>query len=304
MTQDSSTVIFWGLVDPQTLGMRLTAQQGKFCMILQPARGFVVINPTCYQNALVRWGWNLGCALVDLLTILGDRNEERHSHTMTATKDQMNAMRRNWSAEADDDEIRNRILTLRTLYDWPALKAVIKVSPVEQGADSAGANFLTDLFNILDIHGQSGHGFRVEKNEFLTPQRVTGARNALKLLILAMFYIDWQVLRQDEGKKQELERHYDFAEALGRRMQRQGLERANHPHDSRKFYMGDVSFASLNYDPITLWLQSIANRNLNRSPAVPHVGVPAHRLQIFHDLGHLIPSRRISKRNPETRWHP
>ena len=174
----------------------------------------------------------------------------------------------------------------------------------EQGADGAGANFLTDLLNILDIHGRSGHGFRVKENEFLTPQRVAGARNALKLLILAMFYIDWQVLRQDEGKKQELERHYDFAEALGRRMQRQGLERANHPHDSRKFYMGDVSFASLNYDPIALWLQSIANRNLNGSPAVPHVGVPAHRLQIFHDLGHLIPSRRISPRNPETRWHP
>lgn len=304
MTQDSSTVIFWGAGATATLGMRLTAQQGKFLHDL--ATGERDPSPLIQRvtDALGDGAEPWVAALVDLLTILGDGNEERHSHTMTVTKDQMNAMRRNWSAEADDDGIRNRVLTLRTLYDWPALKAVIKVSPVEQGADSAGANFLTDLFNILDIHGQSGHGFRVEENEFLTPQRVTGARNALKLLILAMFYIDWQVLRQDEGKKQALECHYDFAEALGRRMQRQGLERANHPHDSRKFYIGDVSFASLNYDPIALWLQSIANRNLNQSPAVPHVGVPAHRLQIFHDLGHLIPSRRISPRNPETPWHP
>ena len=304
MTQDSSTVIFWGAGATATLGMRLTAQQGKFLYDLaigerdsSPLRRRVA---NAVGDGVEPWV----SALVDLLTILGDGNEERHSH-ITTTKDQMDAMRRNWSAGADDDEIRGRILTLRTLYDWPALKDVIKVSLGEKGADGAGANFLTDLLNILDIHGQSGHGFRVEKNEFLTPQRVAGARNALKLLILVMFYIDWQVLRQDEGKKQALECHYDFAEALGRRMQRQGVEKAEeYPHDSREFYMGDVSFASLNYDPIALWLQSIANRNLNQSPAVPHVGVPAHRLQIFHDLGHLIPSRRISPKNPETRWHP
>ena len=304
MTQDTRTVIFWGAGATATLGMRLTAQQGKFLHDLATGEKGSPPLRQRVANAVGDGSEPWVAALVDLLTILGDGNEERHSH-ITTTKDQMDAMRRNWSVGADDDEIQDRILTLRALYDWPALKDVIKVvSPVEQGTGGAGANFLTDLFNILDIHGQSGHGFRVEENKFLTPQRVTGARNALKLLILAMFYIDWQVLRQDEGKKQALECHYDFAEALGRRMQRQGLERANHPHDSRKFYMGDVSFASLNYDPIALWLQSIANRNLNQSPAVPHVGVPAHRLQIFHDLGHLIPSRRISPRNPETRWHP
>lgn len=302
MTQDGSTVIFWGAGATATLGMRLTSQQGKFLHDLATGKKDSSSLSQRVAKAVGVGAEPWVAALVDLLTILGDGNEKHHTQV---TDQQMDAMSRNWSVGADDDEIRGRILTLRTLYDWPALKDVIKVvSPVEQGADGAGANFLTDLFNILDIHGQSGHGFRVEENEFLTPQRVAGARNALKLLILAMFYIDWQVLRQDEGKKQALECHYDFAEALGRRMQRQGLERANHPHDSRKFYMGDVSFASLNYDPIALWLQSIANRNLNQSPAVPHVGIPAHRLQIFHDLGHLIPSRRIRERNPETRWHP
>ena len=305
MTQDTRTVIFWGAGATATLGMRLTAQQGKFLHDLATGEKGSPPLRQRVANAVGDGSEPWISALVDLLTILGDGNEKHHTQLTIVTDQQMDAMRRNWSVGADDDEIRDRILTLRALYDWPALKDVIKVvSPVEQGADGAGANFLTDLFNILDIHGQSGHGFRVEENEFLTPQRVTGARNALKLLILVMFYVDWQVLRQDEKKKQALECQYDFAEALGRRMQRQGLERANYPHDSRKFYMGDVSFASLNYDPIALWLQSIANRNLNQSPAVPHVGVPAHRLQIFHDLGHLIPSRRISARNPETRWHP
>ena len=219
----------------------------------------------------------------------------------------MDTMRRNWRPSAGDDEIRNRIATLRTLYDWPALKAVIDVCPGAQGG-----NFqLIDLFNVLDMHGQSGHGFRVEEGKFLTPQRVLGARNALKMLLHTMFYIDWQYGR--EANRSDLGHHYDFAKALGRRMQRQGLKLAGRhiPFDSRKFYMGEVSFASLNYDPIALWCQFVANRDLNTCAGVPHVGCPASKLQIFHDLGHFVAGPRVKGwdpkrkgRDPETPWHP
>ena len=201
----------------------------------------------------------------------------------------MEAMRRNWRHGADNDEIRNRIVTLRTLYDWPALKAVIKVCPGVQGD---GKSFqLNDLFNVLDMHGQSGHGFRVKEREFLTPQRVLGARNALKMLLQTMLYIDWHYGR--EVNRRSLERHYDFAKELGRRMQQQGLKLAESgiSFDSRKFYMGDVCFVSLNYDPIALWCQFVANRDLNRCP--PHIGCPASRLQVFHDLGHFVAGSRV-----------
>ena len=212
-------------------------------------------------------------------------------------------MRRNWRHGAGDDELRKRIVTLRTLYDWPALKAIVNVCPGAQG-DSFQLN---DLFNVLDMHGQSGHGFRVKEGEFLTPQRVLGARNALKMLLHTMFYIDWQY--GHEAKRGDLERHYDFAKALGRRMQRQGLDLAggNTLFDSRKFYLGDVSFVSLNYDPIALWCQFVANRDLNRSSGAPHVGCPASRLQIFHDLGHFVAGPRVEHRedrDPKTPWHP
>ena len=197
---------------------------------------------------------------------------------------------------------------MRTLYDWPALKAVIDVCPGAQGG-----NFqLIDLFNVLDMHGQSGHGFRVEEGKFLTPQRVLGARNALKMLLHTMFYIDWQYGR--EAKRSDLGHHYDFAKALGRRMQRQGLKLAGRhiPFDSRKFYMGEVSFASLNYDPIALWCQFVANRDLNTCAGVPHIDCPASRLQIFHDLGHFVAgprvkgwdSKKMKSRDPKTPWHP
>ena len=195
---------------------------------------------------------------------------------------------------------------MRTLYDWPALKAVINVCPGVQG--DGGKSFqLNDLFNVLDMHGQSGHGFRVKEGKFLTPQRVLGAHNALKMLLQTMLYIDWHYGR--EANRGVLEHHYDFAKALGRRMQRQGLELAGGDisFDSRDFYMGDVSFVSLNYDPIALWCQFVANRDLNRCAGVPHVGCPASRLQIFHDLGHFVAGGRVGTRDDrdsETPWHP
>ena len=302
MTQHIQTVIFWGAGATAGLGMRISTQQEKYIRHLATAGKDTPSLPDRVNNALDSQAESWAPALVDLLTILGDVNQAHPTPIFTA--EQMDAMRRNWSARASDDEIRGRILALHLLYDWPALKAVVNVCPVEEGSDRPGGNFLNDLFNILDIHSQSGHGFRVERNAFLTPQRVTGARNALKLLILALFYIDWQVLRHDPEKRNTLEQHYRFAEALGRRMQRQGLERVGQPFDSRDFYMGDVSIASLNYDPIALWFQTVANRTLNRSPDVPHVDVPARRMQIFHDLGYIIPSTRISERNPGTIWHP
>ena len=215
-------------------------------------------------------------------------------------------MRCNWQHGADEDEIRNRIITLRTLYDWPALKAVINVCPGVQG--DGGKSFqLNDLFNVLDMHGQSGHGFRVKEREFLTPQRVLGARNALKMLLHTMLYIDWHYGRMEN--KRILEHHYDFAKALGRRMQQQGreLDGSRTHFDSRDFYMGDVSFVSLNYDPIALWCQFVANRELNRCASVPHIGVPASRMQVFHDLGHFVAGPRVGTRkdrDSETPWYP
>ena len=217
-------------------------------------------------------------------------------------------MRRNWRPGADEGELRQHISKLRTLYDWPALQAAIRVCP---GVATEGGRFeLNDLFNLLDMHGQSGHGFRKGHgkgaSEFLTPQEVVGARNALKMLLQAMLYVDWQRGRKEN--REELDRHYELAKALGKRMQRRGLSLAHGaPFDSRDFYMGDVSFVSLNYDPLALWCQFVANRDLNRRPSVPHVGSPALKLQVFHDLGHFVSSSRITMkggRDPKTPWHP
>ena len=211
-------------------------------------------------------------------------------------------MQRNWRSNGGepDNELRHRIFHLRTLYDWPALKAIIGVCP---GAENGDAFNIVDLFNVLDMHGQSGHGFRVKAGKFLTPQRVLGAHNALKMLLLTFFYIDWHY--GIAKHRQDLDWHYDFARALGRRMQQRGLELAGSERfDSREFYQGDAAFVSMNYDPVALWCQFVANRDLNRNP--PCVGCPARNLQIFHDLGHFVAGSRVKLKggNKNTPWHP
>ena len=215
----------------------------------------------------------------------------------------MDAMRRNLSPDASDDDVRNRIVKLRTLYDWRALRSVVSACPGTR--DNGGDRFkISDLFNVLDVHEYCGHGFHVEGNEFLTPQRISGARNALKMLLLAMFYVDWQHHRNIN--RRSMDQHYDFAGALGRRMQRRALELTHRAtcggrwfYMSRDFYLGDVSFVSMNYDPIALWCQWLANRDLNHSSSVPHVGFPARRLQLFHDYGHFVPAFRVGDHNTE-----
>ena len=308
MTRCQRTVIFWGAGATASLGIQTTLYQAKVLQGLASGReGKSLaqrIEDALGDKAKEPWASALG----DLLTILGDGGREetfqREDSVLTVTPPQIDVMRRNWRHDADDDELRDRIINLHTLYDWPALKAIIKVCPGVQSGDGFQLN---DLFNVLDMHGQSGHGFRVEKGEFLTPQQVLGARNALKMLLQTMFYIDWHYGREEN--RRDLERHYDFAKALGRRMQRQGLELAGRDtrFDNRKFYMGDVSFASLNYDPIALWCQFVANRDLNNCASGPHVDCPASKLQIFHDLGHFVAGSRVRKKkglDPKTPWHP
>ena len=300
------TIILWGAGATANLGFQTTDQQARalYKLAFRPAGGFLAqrVEEALGDKAIEPWT----SALRDLLIALGDDADAptaEEEPIVAVTPGQIEAMRPHWVPGATDDDLRNRIVALRTLYDWPALRAVINVCPRAAQDDSFRLN---DLFNVLDMHGQSGHGFRVKEGEFLTPQRVLGARNALKMLQQAMLYIDWQYGRW--AKKKELDLHYGFAEALCRRMQRQGLNLAgrNVRFDSRDFYMGDVGFACLNWDPIALWCQFVANRNLNRSPSVPHVGSPACKLQVYHDLGHFVAGPRVEDRGrgPDTPWHP
>ena len=296
MSEDSQTLILWGAGATASLGMRTTFQQGKFLKQLARSETKGSSQQSLSErvhNAIEENNTEWAPPLADLLLILGDGNETEQITRITS--EQSAAMRRNWNDPAANPTTPNdRILNMRSIYDWLALKSVISILQFESDPIQQSTNFVTDLLNVLDLHSRSGHGFRTDKDIFLTPVRIIGARNALKLLLHTIFFIDWHRLLMSEKKRRDLESHYQFALALGNRVQKHGMLLAGtHDCQDSKFYLGDVSFACLNFDPITVWLQWMANRELNKSPSVPHIGSPPFRLQVYHDLGHSIPSVRI-----------
>lgn len=302
------TVVFWGAGATADVGFRVTTRQADAIAELAgpgAARPLEARVRKALGDAIPdRWVR----AVCDLLAILGDTSDaDQPNYPTEIEPEQYAAMRRNWHAQ-DEEALRQRIVALRTRYDWPGLVDAIKVCPKAPGTPATGSRTfrLNDLFNILDMHQQSGHGFRAGDGHFLAPQRVLGARAALGLLIQTLMYVDWHAsCRTSPG----IEHHYDFAVALTRRMQREGVRRAGELDEAGletpEFVRGDVGFVSLNWDPLGIWAQFVANRDLNGDANVPHVGVPARPLWMFHDLGHFVAGPRVNKNHAGSKvWQP
>ncbi len=302
------TLIFWGAGATAALGIRTSLQQAKFVQALAATdnpRGSLAERIATALGAKAIEPWN--SALRDLLTILGDRPATYHSiHAIDDAE--MEAMRRNWQAGAGHEELRRRIIELRLNYDWPALKSVIRVCP-GSGTDNFKIN---DLFNVLDMHIPGKFGFRAPAEtessaldqQFLDARRLIGAKNALYVILLAMFHIDYQVCINQ--KPEVLAQYLGFARHLGHRMRQRGIALASGGErlDRPEFYRSDVSFVSLNYDPVALWVQFIAHRELNGDGAAPHLGSPAVPLHLYHEFGHLIPARGVERTAADWPWYP
>lgn len=316
MRNDSRTVVFWGAGATASLKISTTDKQACFLRALAPG-----IENTQHLEYRVRKALNGASerwvsAFCELLKILGDCDEVSADPLSSEVilKDQIDAMRRNWS-DSKEDALRSRIVELRRLYDWPALVAAINVCPKSipdgdssSGSDKGSNSFRpVDLFNLLDMHLQSGHGFPDRSTGgFLSPQRVLGARGALVMLIQALMYVDWHEWARTHP---DLRHHREFALEMGRRMQRDGLRFAANASEADyeldEFIVGDVSVVSLNWDPIGLWAQMVANRIFNKSSSVPNVGNPGCRLQLYHDLGYFVAGPRVEKDHKGSKvWQP
>ena len=302
-TATARTVLFWGAGATASLGFRVTDEQSAFLRRLAPRPDRPEPLEDRVRSALgdvpARWRF----ALRDLLAVLGDDGWQADHRTPLAEvlRLQLAAMARSLP-HADAKQRRARIAELRSLYDWPALVAAINVCPIPPTAraDNVDPSFdLRDLFNLLDMHQQSGHGFPARDRAFLAPQRVLAARNVLGLLLQAVVYIDWHTCRRRRDQLRELHHHQDFAEALSHRLQGQGVRLAATmpPADLEKsdFVLADIGFVSLNWDPVGLWSQFLANRSRNRRADAPRVGTPRSTLQLYHDLGHVVAGPRVDK---------
>lgn len=304
------TVFFWGAGATATLGIRVTDDQSAFLRRLAPQPDGLEPLAQRVRRALgdvpARWRY----ALRDLLAVLGDHGTQAEHNLAEIHRPQINAMLRSLP-RAGAKQARARIAELRALYDWPALVAAINVCPAAPAARRQHPDGfdLRDLFNLLDMHQQTGHGFPTRDGSFLAPQRVLAARNALSLLLQTLVYIDWHTCRAIPSRRNELRHHENFADALTRRLQRQGVALAGSMPQANlenpDFVLADVGFVSLNWDPVGLWCQFVANRKRNRSVDAPHVGALRNKLQIYHDLGHFVAGPRVDKPHPGSPvWQP
>jgi len=236
MTQPQN-VIFWGAGATQALGIRMTSDQTKFiqCITGADAPPDKPLSPTKERIARAldpNGGEPLRSALVDLITILGDR-DENYERIDAISEDERETMRRNWRV-VEDSELDSRILHLRILYDWPALKSLVRICP----GSSANTFRLNDLFNLLDMHGPLGFGVRAPTSskgggQVFDARRLIGAKNALRMLLGALFYIDYQECIS--SKRHVLKHYLDFASLLGQRMQREGNTLAGRPDQGCSF---------------------------------------------------------------------
>lgn len=298
MKQGAKILVFWGAGATATIGMRTTAEQAKSLAslasndLLSNRINIVLKNATIWQKTFT-----------DLLLILGDDLTD-HQNVFHISDHAQKAMQRHWNSSSQTS-LDERIHELRSLYDWATLKQVIRLCPAYD--EQQPQNFqLTDTFNVLDMHIQSAHGFNIN-GIFFDKGRLTSARRALMLILNTLFYIDWQVAITD--KKADIDQHYQFAKWLTRHHQQQGIALANDDisFDNREFYFGDIAFCSLNYDPILMWMQFIANKEANdHNP--PYIGAPANPLKIFHDFGIFMAVSDIDAQDKQANqnhvWYP
>src|SRR5216684_7807466 len=152
---EPKNLIFWGAGATAALGMRMTKQQAQFILQLTDAKD---TNLPLAQRVATAFNREANdpnlAALEQLITILGD-SDDSFDRIDDIKAEHLNAMSQNWDAAVGEDELRKRIMYLRLVYDWPALKSVIRVCPAIDSSEFK----INDLFNLLDMHIPVGFGF-------------------------------------------------------------------------------------------------------------------------------------------------
>ncbi len=213
MRTGAETLIFWGAGATASIGLRITPQQASAIKSLTDGDDRKTL--TDRVNIVLSTSIDWADPLTDLLLILGDDTEDIYD----ISPDAQVAMSRHWP-NPSPRALHKRIHELRALFDWPVLKDVVRACP---GFKEGGHFQLQDIFNLIDLHAHSFHGFPVSKR-FLAPGRLVAARRALQLLLNTLFYIDWQTALSE--KAVELRKHLDFARLLTEHHQQEGLRLA------------------------------------------------------------------------------
>ncbi|MGG4012962.1 hypothetical protein [Bacillus smithii] len=192
-----------------------------------------------------------------------------------------------------------RVSEICNLYDWDTLKLVIKRCPQENGQLQ-----LQDVYNLLDMHIQSGNGFYGMDQTFIRPEKLIMARRTLDMLVITFHKIGYQQLLVDPEKKKVYRQYYEFAKVLAEFMIEEGLMKEKQfRYNDRNFYLFSYAVVSMNWDPLLLWLIFNAHREMNESEMKPYIGIPPQPMKLFNDFAHFMAVRKIEADTPGP-WFP
>ena len=291
-----ATVVLWGAGATAQLGFPTTNKQAKCLSELAAVRtgGLKERVRSAFRKASRQEQRDIE----DFLLILGDANGRKGR--AERDNDVAEALHRQFD-QIDADARQRRMESLRRIYDWPTLRRVILSSPRQTAPGTPSntvrgkntANWLQDLFNLLDLHIQGNIGFHApeplgeEESVFVRPDALPTARRALQLLIMLQFVLGYRRLLDDATP---LRPYQQFAESLARLMQKEGRQLASQGADtkSRTYYLFGYSLVSMNWDPLLIWLIFNAHRQANYPWPVVSVGRPSRPQKLFNDLAYLV----------------
>lgn len=210
------------------------------------------------------------------------------------------------------DRRESRMIELRQDYDWPALKIAIRTLNGGCEKNNVPSQFIQSLFNFLDVHIIGKRGIKTwdrETEVFLSPERLTAARQCLIMFINHMFACAWYNIVRN--KPDVLTPYQKFSDVLADLMQEEGVNFWNESnHDctvlnKRKFYLFSYSILTTNFEPVFLWL--LYNAHLRRNKSSEHVGSPALPVKLFYDFPNNLAMREPAEVPGEVTpniWYP
>ena len=183
----------------------------------------------------------------------------------------------------------SRMIELRQDYDWPALKIAIRTLTGGCGKDQVPQLFIQSLFNFLDVHIIGKRGIKTWDKDteiFLSPERLTAARQCLVMFINHMFACAWYNIVHN--KPDVLTPYQKFTDGLAELMQEEGENFWDEFfHDcsvlnKRKFYLFSYSILTTNFEPVFLWL--LYNSHLRKNKNPKYIGSPSLPIKLFYDF--------------------
>ena len=166
-----------------------------------------------------------------------------------------------------------------------------------------------NLFNLLDLQRQSRFTFgggNAVGNPYppFYPEQLEHIRRALVALIASLIG-DAMKHAQQGGS---LERYKEFFKKLAAKVRQEKMDQLQNGCASiaSDFIMSDLTYISLNWDPVVLWAMFIAHKELNDCNCMywPHENGNA-KLKIFNDFAIPLAAEPIDKKpSGARRWYP